>query len=107
MSIAGNAKCCTIIVCSLFLVMEYCEQDIANLLDNMQKPFTESQVKCIMQQVFKGLKYLHHNFIIHRDIKVSNLLMDYRGDVKLGKSQISLLFHSEVCMLSTGQFCAD
>lgn len=64
--------------------MEYCEQDIASLLDNMQKPFTESQVKCIMLQVFAGLKHLHDNFIIHRDLKVSNLLMDFRGHVKLG-----------------------
>ncbi|XP_067951887.1 cyclin-dependent kinase 10-like isoform X2 [Watersipora subatra] len=68
---------------SLFLIMEYCEQDIASLLDNMQKPFTESQVKCIMLQVFAGLKYLHDNFILHRDVKVSNLLMDFRGGVKL------------------------
>ena len=30
---------------SMFLVMEYCEQDLASLLDNMQTPFTESQVR--------------------------------------------------------------
>ena len=29
---------------SIFLVMEYCEQDLASLLDNMQNPFSESQV---------------------------------------------------------------
>ena len=29
---------------SMFLVMEYCEQDLASLLDNMQTPFSESQV---------------------------------------------------------------
>lgn len=29
---------------SVFLVMEYCEQDLASLLDNMNAPFTESQV---------------------------------------------------------------
>ena len=33
---------------SLFLVMEYCEQDLASLLDNMPAPFSESQVKCKM-----------------------------------------------------------
>lgn len=32
---------------SLFLVMEYCEQDLANLLDNMPSPFSESQVGII------------------------------------------------------------
>ncbi|KAK6624904.1 Cyclin-dependent kinase 10 [Polyplax serrata] len=68
---------------SIFLVMEYCEQDLASLLDNMQAPFTESQVKCIMIQVLRGLKYLHKNFIVHRDLKVSNLLMTDKGCVKI------------------------
>ena len=36
---------------SIFLVMQYCEQDLASLLDNMTQPFTEAQVKCIMMQV--------------------------------------------------------
>lgn len=65
--------------------MEYCEQDLASLLDNMQAPFTESQVKCIMLQVLRGLRYLHHNFVVHRDLKVSNLLMTDKGCVKIGE----------------------
>ncbi|CAB3385893.1 Hypothetical predicted protein [Cloeon dipterum] len=68
---------------SIFLSMEYCEQDLANLLDNMPKAFTESQVKCIMLQVLRGLQFLHGNFIIHRDLKVSNLLMTDKGVVKI------------------------
>ena len=64
--------------------MEYCEQDLASLLDNMQAPFSESQVKCIMLQVLRGLRYLHRNFIVHRDLKVSNLLMTDKGCVKIG-----------------------
>ncbi|XP_050398234.1 cyclin-dependent kinase 10 [Patella vulgata] len=68
---------------SIFLVMEYCEQDLASLLDNMAAPFSESQVKCIMLQLCKGLRYLHENFIIHRDLKVSNLLMTDKGCVKI------------------------
>ena len=63
--------------------MEYCEQDLASLLDNMNSPFSESQVKCIMLQVFRGLKYLHDNFIVHRDLKVSNLLLTDKGCVKI------------------------
>ncbi|CAG2102070.1 unnamed protein product [Medioppia subpectinata] len=68
---------------SIFLVMEYCEQDLASLLDNMSVPFTESQVKCILLQLFHGLEYLHKNFIVHRDLKVSNLLLTDNGELKI------------------------
>ncbi|XP_008561664.1 PREDICTED: cyclin-dependent kinase 10 isoform X3 [Galeopterus variegatus] len=51
---------------SIFLVMGYCEQDLASLLENMPTPFSEAQVKCIVLQVLRGLQYLHRNFIIHR-----------------------------------------
>ena len=70
---------------NIFLVMEYCEQDLASLLDNMPTPFTEAQVKCIMLQLLRGVKYLHQQFIIHRDLKVSNLLLNDKGILKIGE----------------------
>lgn len=85
-----------VLVCSIFLAMEYCEQDLASLLDNMQAPFTESQVKCIMLQVLRGLRYLHYNFIVHRDLKVSNLLMTDKGCVKIGTTSS---FDVDICRL--------
>ncbi|KAG4077298.1 hypothetical protein HA402_009927 [Bradysia odoriphaga] len=78
---------------SIFLAMEYCEQDLASLLDNMTTPFSESQVKCIVLQVLKGLKYLHSNFIVHRDLKVSNLLLTERtGAVKIADFGLARYF---------------
>ncbi|CAK8671064.1 unnamed protein product [Clavelina lepadiformis] len=68
---------------SIFLVMEYCEQDLASLLDNMTSPFSEAQVKCIILQLLNGLKFLHDAFIVHRDLKVSNLLMTDKGILKI------------------------
>ena len=68
---------------NMFLVMKYCEQDLATLIDNMKVPFIESQVKCIMIQLLDGLAYLHQNYIIHRDLKVSNLLLTDKGCLKI------------------------
>uniref|UniRef100_A0A8D0D6T4 Cyclin dependent kinase 10 n=1 Tax=Sander lucioperca TaxID=283035 RepID=A0A8D0D6T4_SANLU len=77
---------------SLFLVMSYCEQDLASLLENMQTPFSEAQVKCIILQLLRGLEYLHHNFIIHRDLKVSNLLMTDNGCVKIADFGLARMY---------------
>lgn len=41
---------------SIFLSLEYCEQDLASVIDNMPKGFSESEVKCIAMQVLQGLE---------------------------------------------------
>nr|CBZ42100.1 CDK10 protein [Oikopleura dioica] len=68
---------------SLFLVMGYCQYDLAGLLDHMSKPFLEEQVKCLMLQVLKGLEFMHSKYIAHRDLKVSNLLLTDEGVLKI------------------------
>ncbi|KAL7072987.1 hypothetical protein ACQ4LE_007849 [Meloidogyne hapla] len=76
----------------IFLVMEYCDQDLASLLDNMQTPFSESQVKCILLQLFRGVAHLHSRFFIHRDIKVSNLLLTEQGILKIADFGLARLY---------------
>ena len=45
---------------SVFLVFEYCEHDMAVLLDSMPRPFSESEVKCIMVQLLQVRVYPPH-----------------------------------------------
>ena len=39
---------------SVFLVMEYCEHDLASLVDHMPCPFAEPVVKCLLLQTVRG-----------------------------------------------------
>ena len=93
---------------SLYLVFEYMEHDLAGLAATPGIKFSETQVgitcfvslwtlkvwniqvlqcfqiKCYMQQLFRGLEHCHRRGILHRDIKGSNLLINNEGVLKIG-----------------------
>ncbi|XP_054812321.1 probable serine/threonine-protein kinase At1g54610 [Prosopis cineraria] len=69
--------------CSLYLVFEYMEHDLAGLASHPGLKFTEAQVKCYMQQLLCGLDHCHSCGVLHRDIKGSNLLIDNNGILKI------------------------
>ncbi|GLU06176.1 hypothetical protein SLE2022_232290 [Rubroshorea leprosula] len=68
---------------SIFMVMEYMEHDLKGLMESMKQAFSQSEVKCLMLQLLEGVKYLHDNWVLHRDLKTSNLLLNNRGELKI------------------------
>ncbi|CAN8243803.1 unnamed protein product [Cochlearia groenlandica] len=68
---------------SIFMVMEYMEHDLKALMETMKQRFSQSEVKCLMLQLLEGVKYLHDNWVLHRDLKTSNLLLNNRGELKI------------------------
>ncbi|GIC85125.1 CDC2/CDK family serine/threonine-protein kinase [Aspergillus udagawae] len=67
----------------VFLVMDFLEHDLKTLLDDMREPFLPSEIKTLMLQILSGLEFLHSHWIMHRDLKTSNLLMNNRGEIKI------------------------
>ena len=52
--------------------------------------FQENLVAFFINQVLKGLKYLHSQGVVHRDIKGANLLMTKDGTVKLADFGVAM-----------------
>ena len=68
---------------SMYMVMELVDFDLGLLIEHMQQPFSEGQVKCLAMQLLSALAAVHENFILHRDLKQTNLLLDRNGVLKL------------------------
>ena len=64
---------------TVYMVTPYMDHDLAGLLENPSVRFTESNLKCYMIQLLKGVAYLHKSKILHRDIKAANLLINNEG----------------------------
>ena len=69
-----------------YIINEFCaEGELYNYINNSK--LTEEQLSVIFYQVFSGLKYLHENNILHRDLKLENIL--------ISKKEIDLLDNTE------------
>lgn len=68
---------------SVYLVFEYVPHDLSRLIDTMATPFELAEVKCLMVQLLLAVAHLHDNFILHRDLKLSNLLLTADGTLKV------------------------
>lgn len=76
----------------VFLVFEYCEHDLSALVKTFRQPFNEAEVKSLLLQLLSAIAFLHRNKMIHRDIKLSNLLYNNRGKLKVADFGLARVF---------------
>ena len=76
-----------------YIVMEYCNggsltECLANYKKLYGKPFTEEIVQYLMRQIVDAIKYLHNRKIIHRDLKLDNILVKFNNEVDKAKANM-------------------
>lgn len=67
----------------IYLVMDFVEHDLKSLMETMKQPFLLGEVKTLMLQLLRAVAHLHDNWILHRDLKTSNLLLSHSGILKV------------------------
>ena len=86
--------------------MEYASDgDVLKHIEEHKKKgtyFTEAEVWRILIQIVKGLKTLHDNKIVHRDIKSANIFLSTKLEVKLGDFNVSKIAKKGVLSTQTG-----
>ncbi|KAH9827981.1 serine/threonine protein kinase, CMGC family, CDC2/CDK subfamily [Teratosphaeria destructans] len=69
---------------NVYLVMDFLEHDLKTLQEEiMDEPFLPSETKTLLLQLASALDFLHDHWILHRDLKTSNILLNNRGEIKL------------------------
>lgn len=96
----------------IFMVLEHCEGQNLNVLAKKillyKKTIDEVKIRCIITKLLKTVSYLHEKNIIHRDIKLGNILLAKKNDyrtIKLADFGLSIRFDSQELVKSFNQRC--
>ena len=67
-----------------YIILEYCNGGslydcLKEYSNKNRKPFPEKYVSYLMKEILLGVKSLHDHGIIHRDLKLGNILLKYKN----------------------------
>jgi serine/threonine protein kinase len=80
------------------------------------KGFSESEGRILLAEIFLAIDHLHQHNIIHRDIKIENVMIDANGHIKLADFGSSLEIEEEIgsyrvagslCYLAPELLCSE
>ncbi|CAN2388851.1 positive regulation of centriole replication [Pristimantis euphronides] len=95
----------------VYLILEMCHNGEMNrYLKNRKKPFAEREARHFMEQIVKGMLYLHSHGILHRDLTLSNLLLSSDMNIKIADfglaAQLKLPNEKHFTMCGTPNYIA-
>jgi serine/threonine protein kinase len=68
----------------LYLVFEFLDKDLRKYSDIVKKNMHKMLIKSYLYQLLKGICFCHQHRVLHRDLKPQNLLIDRKGNLKIG-----------------------
>ena len=76
-----------------YIMMEYCNggelcKTLEAHISKTGRPFSEEVVQSLMKQIISAFQYIHGKDIIHRDIKLENILLNYNTNEDKEKKNV-------------------
>lgn len=95
-----------------YVMMEYCNggelsKALTKYMEKNGRAFPEELVQHFMRQIIDAFQYIHGQKIIHRDVKLDNILLHYENEedkknFNLMKAQVKIIDFGFSCMISPG-----
>lgn len=79
-----------------YTVSPYMSSDLVGLLTNPRILISLAAIKCFMMQLLEGVKFIHANNLLHRDIKAANILISNEGILKIGDFGLARPYYGKV-----------
>ncbi|KAK1827231.1 kinase-like domain-containing protein [Podospora conica] len=78
----------------LMLVFEFMDGDLKKYMDTQgdKGALNPRTIKSFMYQLLRGIDFCHKNRVLHRDLKPQNLLINGKGQLKLGDFGLARAF---------------
>ncbi|CCW68212.1 unnamed protein product [Phytomonas sp. Hart1] len=67
-----------------YILLEQCYHKDLLKIANEKGTFSPRELQHIFHQLTSAVEYMHLSSIIHRDIKLGNTMMDFKGNLKIG-----------------------
>ena len=67
----------------ILIIMEYINGGNLYSFVKKRRKLNEKTAKFLFWQITQGIKYMHNNGVVHRDIKLENILIDLNNNVKI------------------------
>ena len=79
----------------MLIIMEYINGGKLFSFGKKRRKLSEKMAKFLFRQIILGIQHIHSKNVVHRDIKLENLLIDFNNNVKICDFGIGKVLNSE------------